>query len=135
VPPNNVLVDTSIWILALRKNPDKAAKSRLDTLLSEDRVAVSPPIKLELLGGTKTEAEYEKLSQRLDALESLPVDEAIWNKAAKLAFSLRRKGVTVPYINLAIACVAMNNDAVLLHADSDFDLIAQHSKLKVESFA
>jgi len=33
-----------------------------DALLRENRVAICPMIKLELLGGTRTEEEFEKLT-------------------------------------------------------------------------
>ena len=51
-----------------------------------------------------------------------------------LAFQLRRKGVTIPYTDILIAATAQAHEATLLHVDAHFDLAAQFSSLKVESY-
>ncbi len=130
-----VIVDTSVWIPALRRGADRVAPERLSALLEQGVVAVVPPVKLELLGGTKTEAEYGRLKSRLDALRQVEVTVDTWERAAQLAFGLRRKGVRVPYIDLIIAAAAIEEDAVLLHSDADFELISRHSELRAESLA
>ena len=91
-------------------------------------------VKLELLGGTKSESEFQRLKSRLDALDSVESDSALWGKAAKVAFDLRRKGITVPYTDILVASCALKIGATLVHSDVHFDLIHKHSNLKVESF-
>ncbi len=127
------LLDTSAWVLALRRQPSGAAIDRIDGLLEMDLVGVTPPVRTELLSGTKTDAEYSRLSERLDALVEFPVDDVVWQTAARLGFDLRRKGVTIPHIDLLIAAVAIAAEALLIHADGDFDLIAEHADLRAES--
>jgi predicted nucleic acid-binding protein len=56
-----ILVDTSVWILALRKAPLAPVKDEVDHLLAENRVVIVPMIRLELLGGTKSANEFERL--------------------------------------------------------------------------
>jgi predicted nucleic acid-binding protein len=46
----------------------------------------------------------------------------------------RQHGITVASIGLLIAAVAIAHSATLLHRDSDFDLIANHISLTVESY-
>jgi len=47
--PNNLfLVDTSIWIFALRKDSIPAVKDRISDLLKENSIAVNGMIKLEI---------------------------------------------------------------------------------------
>jgi predicted nucleic acid-binding protein len=58
----------------------------------------------------------------------------LWEKAYELAFQLRRKGVTIPYTDILIAATALAHEATLLHVDAHFDLAAQFSSLKVESY-
>lgn len=132
---NPVLVDTSAWIFALRKDPLPAIKERIDLLLKEDTVTIVPIVKLELLGGTKTKGDFNRLKGRLDALDSIELNEQVWEKAVYLAFNLRRKGITIPYTDILISAAAMQEGAILLHADAHFDLIAQYCELRVESFA
>jgi hypothetical protein len=133
MPSNLYLVDTSAWLFALRKGFNLAIKNRLDHLLQKNRVITTGIIKLELLGGTKTEKEFERLKMRLDSLETVETDAPVWIKAADLAFGLRRQGVTIPYTDILIASCALLSDSIVLHADNHFDLMAKHRELKVES--
>ena len=129
-----VLVDTSAWLLALRKKYLPSVKERIDTLLGEDRVATAGIIKLELLGGAKTESEFYRLKSRLDALFTVETDKSVWERASELAFELRRQGITVPYTDILIASSALKLKAAILHVDYHFDLMAKHTEIKVESF-
>jgi len=49
---NLFLVDTSAWILALRKNFMPAVKDRIDDLLKENSIITTGIVKLEILGRT-----------------------------------------------------------------------------------
>ena len=133
--PNNLfLVDTSAWILALRKDFLPGVKDRIAYLLKENAIITAGMIKLELLGGTKAEKEFQRLKIRLDALETVETNTSLWERAYDLAFSMRRKGITVPYTGILIAASALMADATIVHADSHFDLMRPHCGLKVESF-
>jgi len=132
--PNNLfLVDTSVWILALRKDFLPGVKDRIEYLLKENAIITSGMIKLELLGGTREEKEFQRLKIRLDALEMVETNISLWERAYDLAFSLRRKGLTVPYTDILIAASALVAAATIVHADSHFDLMAHHCEIKVES--
>ena len=131
---NLYLVDTSAWIFALRERPIVAIRDRVSQLLGANAVATTGIVVLELLGGTRDQEEFEKLRRRLGGLHYLPIEDHLWERAAGMAWRLRRRGVTAPFTDVLIATVALENEAVVLHADSDFDLVAQHEPLKVESF-
>ena len=128
------LVDTSAWILALRKDFSPEVKERIDHLLKENSIITTDMVKLEILGGTKTESEFLRLKRRLDALDSVDFDTSLWEKSYDLAFQLRRKGVTVPYTDILIAACALKTGSTVVHADAHFDLMASQIDLKVESF-
>ena len=135
MPNETYLVDTSAWLFALRKDANPAIKSRLDALLREDAIAIIGIVKLELLGGTRTQEEFSRLKRRLDALTYISMEEPLlWDLASEMAFNLRRKGLTIPYTDILIASAAINEDVILLHADIHFDQVAKHSRLRVESF-
>ena len=130
---NLVLIDTSVWVPFLRRSPPRALKSEVDLLLAEDRVAIFPMIRLELLGGTKSTKEFERLGSRLDALHRIAVEEANWEMAAELAFKLRQRGKPIPYTDILVGSAAILSDALLLHADRHFDLMAEDTDLRVRS--
>ena len=131
---NMFLVDTSAWIMALRKDFNPEVKERIDHLLKENTIITTGMVKLEILGGTKTESEFLRLKRRLDALDSVDFDTSLWEKSYDLAFQLRRKGITVPYTDILIAACALKTGSTVVHADAHFDLMASHIDLKVESF-
>jgi len=133
MPINRFLVDTSVWIFALKKDYSPKIKERIDQLLLKDLIITAGMIKLELLGGTKTESEYRRLKTRLQALDSIETDESLWESAYAMAFELRRNGITVPYTDILIATCALEAGVTLLHADSHFDLICRKSELRAES--
>lgn len=130
---NLVLIDTSVWIPFLRKSPPPLVKNEVDRLLAEDRVAIFPMIRLELLGGTKSTREFERLGSRLDALRQIPADEGNWVMAAELAFKLRQLGKAIPYTDILVGSAAILADVLLLHADKHFDLMAEDTDLRVKS--
>jgi predicted nucleic acid-binding protein len=129
------LVDTSIWLEVLPPGRgSQELRERIDGLLAGDLVATMGMVRLELLRGTHSQEEWEKLNERLSALHLLPVTEEHWQEAARMGFQLRRQGITVPFTDLLIGAVAMKANAVLVHRDHHFDLIASRLPLKVESY-
>jgi len=129
-----ILIDTSAWLFALKKEFHPVIKERIGQLLVESDVAICGVIALELLGGTKSEKEYLRLKSRLDSLFYIESDKLLWDFASKLAFDLKRKGMSIPYADIVIAASALKERAILVHADSHFDSIAHHTDLKIESF-
>ena len=133
--PNNLfLVDTSVWLLVLRKDFIPAVKDRIDYLIKEDVIITTGIIKLEILGGAKTEEDFKRLKTRLDSLEAVETDDSLWERAYELAFKLRRKGITAPHTDILIASCALMTGSIVVHADTHFDLMANPIRLKVESF-
>ncbi|MBI2172571.1 MAG: PIN domain-containing protein [Chloroflexi bacterium] len=129
------LIDTSVWLDVLP--PGRGSDSlrrRVDALLAADVVATIGMVRLELLGGTRSQKEWLRLGQLLSALHQLEIPEAQWDEAARLGFQLRRQGVVVPFTDLLITSVAILNGAVLVHRDRHFDLMAPHLRLRVESY-
>ena len=105
----------------------------MDALLRQHVVATSGMVRLELLGGARDAPEWSELAVVLGGLHQLPVTEETWDEAASIAYELRRVGITVPFTDILIATIAIHADATVLHRDRHFDLIAQHTPLRVES--
>ena len=121
------LIDTSAWILALRTGEEEHARSEVGRLIEKNLAATTGIVKLELLCGTRTKSEYKELKEDLEALIQLEITGKTWDRSSKLAYSLRRKGITVPSADVLIASVAMENGCNLLHADHHFDLMTEHN--------
>ena len=130
-----ILFDTSIWIDYLNARPTPKA-SKLESYFKNNyRVFITPTIIQEVLQGISDQKRFDKVQQILinqNVLLMKSVDAAI--KAAQLYSFLRQKGVTIRKPNdCLIASYALHFDVEICHNDSDFDLIAQNSSLKITS--
>jgi predicted nucleic acid-binding protein len=131
---NLVLVDTSVWIFALSRRGQQAIRRRVDALLQQDTAATCGLVELELLGGAGRADEFDRLARRLGGVRRIEILEGDWRAGAGISSLLRRAGRTVPPTDAFLAAVAMRTGAILLHADADFDVIAQHvPEVRVES--
>lgn len=129
-----VLVDTSAWILSFRGKGHEDLKTCLKEAIDANRAVVTPLIILELLQGCRTKKEYENLRLKLESLENCTLSESGWERLYSFGFSLRRKGLTLPTIDILIAFLATENDYILLHHDRHFRMIAEKSALRVIDF-
>lgn len=119
------LVDTSAWILALRRQGSSRAREEVDRLIVHNLAATAGIIILEVLSGTRTQKEYRELKEDLQALIQLETTAQTWERASRLAYMLKRKGLTVPSTDILIMAIAVENGCRLLHADRHFDLMAE----------
>jgi predicted nucleic acid-binding protein len=122
-----ILVDSSVWIGYF--NGAESWQTRcLDHALQNDVVLIGDLILAEVLQGFRSDAEYLRAEQLLQALQVVELggaERAI--SAARRYRNLRKKGCTIrKTIDLFIAEWCIGNDVPLLHHDSDFDAIAAH---------
>ena len=127
------LIDTSAWILGLKKNSSNRIKNILTEILDKDQSATTGIIILELLQGTRTKKEYTEILADLSALHYFEVNKEIWERSSQLGFDLRRMGKTIPSTDLLIASVALYYDLILLHTDNHFEQIQEHTNLKTKN--
>jgi predicted nucleic acid-binding protein len=128
------LLDSSIWITVLRSRPPEAIARRFSDLVRSGHAAINEVVRLEILIGFGTETEMERVRRVLSGMQFLRLAESTWGLAATLNLQLRGVGVTIALPDLLIAASAIEHNSILIHQDSDFDRIAQHSGLRVESF-
>ena len=126
-----ILLDTSAWICFFDRKGFADLKETIATLLDEGIVAIAGPILVELVQGARTIGEKQALERNIRGLHWLRIEDGHWQKAADLSFALRRKGITISAVDGLIATVAISYHCQLLHQDSDFERIAEYSKLKL----
>ncbi len=127
------LVDSSVWVRALRRAGPPGVRRRFEELLIANQAATCEMVKLELLRAAANESEFALLEARLQGLHQLSTGPGDWLDAARLGSALRQVGVTVASPDLLIGAIALRHDAIILHADRDFELIARHTGLQTES--
>jgi len=125
-----ILVDTSLWIEAFKKDCPEKIKEMIFKAIDEDNAFITGIIMVELLSGAKTVKKYEQLKNNLEALIYLDTTVEVWNKAAKIAFTLKRKGINVPSGDILIASLSVKYDILLIHMDKHFELIGKYTDLR-----
>jgi len=118
-----IVVDTSVWIAALRDKSGVAAQT-LQSLLDEDEVLLPIPVKVELLSGTSTR-HRDTLRKGLEALPvAYPTDDT-WRTMVVWTERTSAAGVTFGVGDLLIAAIANEQGALLWSLDSAFDRMSR----------
>jgi predicted nucleic acid-binding protein len=133
----NVLIDTSVWSLALRrKNESLSASERflvaeLSELIREGRARMIGLVRQELLSGIKTTEQYEKLRLHLRSFPDEVVDTSDYEEAAKAGNRCRAKGVVVSIVDILLCAVATKRLWTIFTADPDFSSYLKALPLRI----
>jgi predicted nucleic acid-binding protein len=119
-----VLVDSSVWIEAARRQGDLGCKVALEALLEEYEAALCSAVRLEVLGGARKE-ERSRLAAGLAVIPYIQVAETTWSLALDNAWRLRDAGLQAPWNDVLIASVAIEQACRVYARDKHFDLMAQ----------
>lgn len=131
-----VIVDSSVWIEVLR---GAGGRGRLESALAGEDLGDDPCLtrfsQLELLMGAVREDQWRRLERYLDGQRYVEADRDTWRRAARTYFDLRRAGKTVRgAVDCCIAEIAIAHEALLLHRDRDFSVIATVRPLRERWF-
>ncbi len=122
-----MLVDTSVWIDFLRAEKNEPVDRLRSALAGGELVGLTGAVFQEILQGADSVPRYEEYRDYFGGQTFFhardPVDS--YADAALIYFACRRQGVTVrSTADCLIAQIAIENQVLLLHNDSDFDRIA-----------
>lgn len=122
-----VLVDTSVWSLALRRSANAALSAEqqaivntLADLMRDGRAVMMGAIRQELLSGIKTQTGFDNLKNTLTAFEDVPVSMADYEKAAEIYNTCRANGVQGSNTDFLICAVSINHQLPIFSVDGDF---------------
>ena len=129
-----VLVDTSVWSLALRRAPSTAISAQADStaaravamlqdLVTDSRAAMIGAIRQELLSGVKSTNQFQTLSEALSGFEDIPLD---YELAAQFFNTCRGKGIQGSNTDFLICAVASSRKLPILTTDQDFAMYKLH---------
>ncbi len=130
----SVLVDTSVWSLALRRDrpditPELAELRRV--LRGHEPVFTTGLVLQELLQGFRGPRARDAIIERFAALPSLRPEREDHIAAADLRNDCRRRGIQVGTIDALLAQLCIRFELTLLTTDADFARIAEHHALTV----
>ena len=124
----SVLVDTSIWSLALRRRDSRTSShvKRLEKLVEEGRVRLIGPIRQEILSGIAHAQQFDRLQAFLEAFPDESILTADYETAARMFNTCRAAGVQGGHIDFLICAVASRLGDEIYTTDSDFKRYAKH---------
>ena len=121
-----IIVDTSVWSLALRREKTKLNNSEiliieeLIELIKESRVVLIGPIRQEILSGIVSKTQFKKLKNKLNAFNDFFINQYDYETASELFNICRKKGVQGSHIDFLICAVSHNNNFSIFTTDKDF---------------
>jgi predicted nucleic acid-binding protein len=124
-----VVVDTCIFVDFFREKG--SGNSALKSLINEERVVLSPFVKLELLAGAK-KREQKVLSEVLSAFMTIFVAPNILSSAEELLPMVRNKGLNIGVVDYLVCMQALSAGCTVYTKDNEFKRLC-HS-LGVETY-
>lgn len=118
-----VLPDTCAWIDYFRPKSPSDFGQVVERLLIESEVFICGPILYELTQGIRSDKERSKILDSIRALNYVEMTERLWLKAGDLSSALRKKGLTLPFSDILISAIAIQNNLSILTEDKHFNLI------------
>lgn len=129
----NVLVDTSVWSLALRraKPAPSPIAGELAELVREGRVVMIGPIRQELLSGLREHRQFQLLRDHLRAFPDVATEPGDFEEAAHLFNRCRAKGIQGSNTDFLMCALASRRSLAIFTTDGDFREYARVLSLRL----
>jgi len=124
-----IFVDTSVWVEALRSGKSAAAQ-HLGALLDSGEVALSAPVRIEILAGA-SKRDHVPLRRVLSALPVFFPTEETWLRIDDWLERAREAGERFGFADLLIAAIAAGQHAPIWSLDSDFARMARVGLIEI----
>jgi predicted nucleic acid-binding protein len=113
-----IQVDTSFVI-----DYTRSGDPQMLALFQAHSAAICGITRAEVLAGARSLKHRGRLVAALNSFFLLPIPEPLWDQIGDDLLALRAAGVTVPFADVVIAAVAINNDVELWTRDTQFAMI------------
>jgi predicted nucleic acid-binding protein len=130
----SVLVDTSVWSMALRRDQPPPSRE-LDVLreaVERGDVCLLGVILQEVLQGfASAGGRTRRLVDHLSPFPLLPLERSDYVYASEIRNHCRTRGLAITTIDAQIASAAISHGCSLLTLDDDFGGVARHFPLRL----
>ena len=116
-----MFVDSTIYIELLRRGEDLLFI--LKPYLIADQLFTCGLVRVEVLRGIRSIPLRNEVSDLFDLMKEVPTDARLWKKAARLAWTLDRRGIVLPLTDIAIGCCVLNVNTTVVTTDAHFSQI------------
>ena len=115
-----IIADTNVIIDFWRQPTDQVAE-----VFAREQIATCGVIQTELLRGSQSETDFERIQLALADFIYLDFAQDDWPSLARLLIQLKQHGVMVPFQDAMIACLALKYRCSIWTHDKHFLLIQQ----------
>ena len=117
-----VIVDTSVWSLALRRNKVQENKyvEELEELIKEFRAQLIGPIRQELLNGIRSEKQFRVLKKHLRAFKNLDIETEDYELASEYFNKARKNGIQGSNTDFLLCAISNRLRMPIFTTDKDF---------------
>ena len=130
----SVLIDTSVWSLALRRAaPQTGEVAELAKLVRGGRAMIIGPVRQELLSGIRERRQFLALRAHLRAFPDLPIGTVDYEEAAEFFNRCRTRGIQGSNTDFLICAVAARRRLAIFTADKDFAAFAKVLPLRLHT--
>lgn len=132
-----ILVDTSIWSLALRRRAaalnaeEERAVGEWARLVAEGMAVLIGPIRQEILSGIRRIDAFRALRRTLLDFPHLSIAAEDYDRAAEFFNVCRAGGMTGGPIDMLISSVAYRHAIPVFAVDTDYAKYARHLPLRL----
>ena len=130
-----IVPDSSAWIELLRRTGSAVHNVMHDLVVGRAELAVTEVVVMEVLAGARSRRHHDELRSAMLDLRMLSLrglDD--FEEAALIYRVCRAAGESIRDLtDCLIAVPAIRAGASILHRDRDFDAIARHTDLRIES--
>ncbi len=117
-----VLVDSSVWIEASRRDGGLEYKVGLEGLLEAAEAMFCGPVKLEFLGGARAQ-DRKRMSSYFECIPYRGMNDEAWEFAKDCAWRLRDKGFSLPWNDVLIGSLSLTWVCRVYAKDKHFDIL------------
>ena len=126
-----VLVDTSVWSLALRHKKPSTTTQKLTELILSSLVVIIGPVRQELLSGISNEDTFFELKTKLKAFDDFIITTQDYETAAGFSNICRKRGIQGSHTDFLLCAIAHNNNLLIYTTDKDFKHFAKLLPIKL----
>ncbi len=135
-----ILIDSPIWSLALRRRPpslspsESALVEEWARLVQLDLALLLGPIRQELLSGIRETATFERLRAILRDFDNEPILSVDYEQAAEWSNRCRSAGVATSAVDTLLCGVAARLRVPIFTTDEDFKRYSRHIPFRLHRF-
>ena len=128
-----ILVDTSVWSLALRRKGVAHGPTvmELRSLIHECAVQMIGPVRQEILSGIGSQSQFLKLRETLRAFPDLGLTSQHHELAAEFFNVGRKRGIQGSNTDFLICAVSKLHEMPIFTTDKDFLLFRKHLPIRL----